>query len=202
MRSYSAAEKIKKRGRYELVGQMMTALPLSTRQDELDTAGGICDMGCDAARIYPTVVLGSTELCEMAERGEYIPSSVERAVEDAAAVCEVFLKRGVRTIRVGLSAADNLDESTVYGGGYHEALGEMVAGRMYLTRLEGLFDGKEDSIKNKTVSVGIPPRAVSKVLGHRGKNRKILCEKYGIARLNLTEDPGLCEYELRLLDIK
>ena len=43
---------------FELVGQMMTALPGSAPEKEIYTAKRICEMGAKGARIYPTVVVG------------------------------------------------------------------------------------------------------------------------------------------------
>ena len=62
-----ACRAIKARG-FSLVGQMMIGLPASSEERELETAREIAELGADAARIYPTVVLRSTPLCDMMER--------------------------------------------------------------------------------------------------------------------------------------
>jgi histone acetyltransferase (RNA polymerase elongator complex component) len=74
-----ACKLIKEYG-FELIGQMMIGLPASSVCDEIYTAEKICDMGADGARVYPTVVFYNTELCNMAERGEYLPLNEEDAV--------------------------------------------------------------------------------------------------------------------------
>ena len=83
---------------FELIGQMMIGLPSSTLEDEIYTAQKICDMGADGARVYPTVVFYNTELCEMAERGDYIPLDEDDAVMRTKEVLSVFDRRGVKCI--------------------------------------------------------------------------------------------------------
>ena len=107
----NACKMVKNAG-FELVGQMMVGLPESTAESEIKTAMDICSMGADAARIYPTVVFRKTELCRMAEMGEYTPLSDEEAVQRTKNVLSVFDKNNIPCIRIGLCASENLSSAS------------------------------------------------------------------------------------------
>ncbi|MBQ8474493.1 MAG: radical SAM protein, partial [Clostridia bacterium] len=101
-----ACELLKNRG-YSFVGQMMVGLPEATRESEIATAIEICKMGAEGTRIYPLVVFKCTELKDMAERGEYIPLTLEEAVERSADVYEIFLSHNVKCLKIGLHENEN-----------------------------------------------------------------------------------------------
>ena len=85
-----ACKKLKDAG-FSLIGQMMIGLPRSTPKTEMDTARIICSLCADGARVYPTVVFAQTELAKMSESGEYIPLSLEDAVERTKNVLDIFV---------------------------------------------------------------------------------------------------------------
>lgn len=175
-----ACRLIKERG-YGLVGQMMIGLPGSCSESEIRTAQKICDMGSDAARIYPTVTFYDTELACMAERGEYEMLSNEEAIMRAKEVLKVFRSRGVECIRIGLCASDNLgDASLVKGGANHPALGELVMGELYFDDMCELVEAQmpHKATKDKILNFCVPQGELSKAIGQRGKNKSRLEEKY------------------------
>lgn len=136
---------IKKYG-FDLTGQMMIGLPLSSMDDEIYTANEIVAMGCDSARIYPTVVFENTRLCHMAKIGDYAPLSVDEAITRSTAVYEIFLQNGIQVIRIGLQASESLTSGDgIYAGANHSALGELIIG-------EHLFN----IIKRKIYSTDFP----------------------------------------------
>lgn len=194
LQSYQAAELIKSYG-FKLVGQMMTGLPLSDTQKEIFTAKEICRMGADAARIYPTVVFHDTELYNMSKSNSYTPMTLEQSVSSAYHAYKVFCENGVEVIRCGLCAADNLfEENTVYSGGYHEALGELVESRIFYDKIiEKLpHDPPEEIIV--TVAEGMTSRAS----GHKKENKIKLYEKFGIKRIKIKESADLSGFEVKI----
>ena len=192
--SYKAASLIKAYG-FELVGQMMTGLPLSDTQKEIFTAKEICRMGADAARIYPTVVFYDTELCDMAKNNSYIPMTVEQSVMSAYHAYKVFVENGVEVIRCGLCAADNLfEDNTVYSGGYHEALGELVESHIFYDKIiENLPPDPPEEI-SITVAQGMTSRAS----GHKKENKTKLYESFGIKKVKIKESPKLSGFEVKI----
>ncbi len=170
-----AVKLIKARG-FSLIGQMMIGLPKSDIDKELYTARRICELGADGARIYPTVVFYETELCHMAERGEYSPITNEEAAVRSAAVLDVFERSGVPCIRIGLCSSDNLSSAyKVYGGANHAALGEMVMSELYFMRICEKLDvelGAENTdFSQKILTVYVKKGDISKAVGQNKKNK-------------------------------
>ena len=180
-----ACRQIKARG-YYLVGQMMIGLPLSNMEKEIETARKICLMGCDGARIYPTVVFYGTELADMTKRGEYTPLSLDDAVKRSAAVLDVLSRSGVDCIRIGLCASDNLsDDSCVMGGANHPALGELVLGETYYNSMrEQLI---ERNIRGGEVEFSVPRGRISQAIGQKGKNRERLRLEFSLRKIEFKE---------------
>lgn len=169
---------IRSRG-YSLVGQMMIGLPGATVNDEIETAETICALGADSARIYPTVVFCGTELMGMAENGEYIPLTVEEAVERSADVLEVFNKHGIKVIRIGLCASENLtSEEKVYGGANHPALGELVESRLLFRELCRMIDGLDLKVGVDRIRIVVPSKMLSKYIGQHRCNLEKLKNRY------------------------
>lgn len=194
-----ACEKIKKRG-FSLVGQMMTGLPKSDRKDEIYTAQKICEMGADAARIYPTVVFFGTELADMMLKGEYIPPELEEAVTRAKLALDVFARKGVPVIRIGLCAGENLSSPrSVCGGANHSAIGELAMSALYLDRIyEKLSEMrvKDGDIFGKELIIYAPLGETSKVVGQKRSNIIKIKEKYRTERIKVLEKKELLRYNI------
>lgn len=189
LQAEQACRLIKEKG-YELVGQMMIGLPRSSVDSEIRTAEKICDMGADAARIYPTVTFYDTELACMAERGEYEMLSNDEAIMRAKEVLKVFRSRGVECIRIGLCASDNLgDASLVKGGANHPALGELVLGELYFYDMCELADNKIplEVTKDKILTFCVPHGELSRAVGQRRKNKIRLEERYKPMTVEIKE---------------
>ncbi|MBR2387485.1 MAG: radical SAM protein [Clostridia bacterium] len=195
-----AARLIKERG-FSLVGQMMIGLPKSTLEKELYTARKICEIGADGARIYPTVVFYDTELCRMAEVGEYSPITNEEAVLRSAAVLDIFEKNKVNCIRIGLCSSDNLSsDEKVYGGASHAALGELVMSELYFMRIcekiEADFGVENADFSGKILTVFAKKGDISKVVGQNKKNKLKLCQKYGFKDVKVLEKNDILSYNV------
>ena len=186
---------------FELIGQMMVGLPSSTPESEIYTAQRICDMGADGARVYPTVVFYNTELCEMAKQGEYLPLTDADAVERTKNVLDVFERRGIPCIRVGLCASENLsDEDEVYGGANHSAVGELAMGELYFERICAELD-KYGDISGKNLTISVSLRSTSKAAGQNRRNKIRICEKYGVNKIKILEKSEIIGYNI-ILDVE
>ena len=190
-----AVKMIKDRG-FSLIGQMMIGLPESTLQKELETARFICDSGADGARVYPTVVFRKTELCEMAERQEYIPLTEEEAIDRTAAVLRLFYQSGVKVIRVGLCASENLSSpDAYYAGPNHVALGELCENRVFYTLIKEKLTKMMLSEK-AFVTVKVPSGALSKAIGQKRNNTLRLISEFSLSGLSFVEEGFLSGYEV------
>ncbi|MBQ4137585.1 MAG: radical SAM protein [Clostridia bacterium] len=196
--SLRAMKMISERG-FELVGQMMIGLPESDIDDELETARAICDCGAKAARIYPTVVFYDTRLCEMAQMGEYSPLTLDDAIERSFRVKSVFVENGVECIRVGLQSGENLsDESKVYAGDYHDAIGELVDCEIYYSKITEQIEKNslKERINGKNIVVYAPYGEVSKVIGHKKKNKRRLQDEYYVKNIKVIEKKNILRYNI------
>ena len=152
-------------------------------------------MGASAARIYPTVVFKGTELARMAERDEYTPLSREEAIERSEKVFEIFVRAGVKVIRIGLQSSETLcsGEETACGD-YCESIGEMVISRYYEKRLTELLEG----FKGRDISVRVNPRRVSNAAGYRSETKRKLKEKFKLRILKIIGDVSLDEFDIKI----
>ena len=182
---------------FSVVGQMMIGLPGSTLGDEVYTATEICAMGCDGARIYPTVVFKDTELDAMRLSGEYAPLDVGDAVERSADALEVFEMHGVECIRIGLCDSENLHSEKTYSAGpAHPALGEKVMSRLFYKKIA---EAVHDNTGAGAITVECPKGAVSKVMGNKGENRRRLEKEFGIKSVKTIENDDLLGYNIKVL---
>ena len=192
-----ACRKIKEYG-FKLGGQMMIGLPQSTLEDEIKTAEFIVASGASEARIYPTVVFRDTELCESTLRGEYTPISVTDAVTRSAEVLRIFVKAGVKVLRIGLCDSENLHSTKTYFAGPNDAaLGELVINEYYAK----ILDDKLKELKyddNSKLLIYVPKGHVSKVIGQHKKNKNRLLKEYAFSSVKLIESEDVKDYDVFL----
>ena len=197
--SYNAMRLLKSEG-FSVVGQMMTGLPASDMESEKETARIICSEGADGSRIYPCIVFKNTPLEEMTKRGEYIPLTVEEAVERSAAVYRIFLENGVECLKIGLHESENLHgEETYFAGPNHPAIGEMIRGRIYR---ENILRALENAAtKGRELTVYVPKGATSMAIGQKKANKEFIIEKTGVKKLKILEKEDLMRYNISI-DLK
>ncbi len=170
-----AAELIKSRG-FELGLQMMTGLYMSTPENDLETAREIVRLGADTTRIYPTMVLGGTKLCNLYEEGSYIPLSLEENVSLCADIFEIFEAAEIKILRVGLQSTDTICENgRIVAGAYHSAFGELVQSRIIRRKLEMLAMESEET----QITVEVKKSEISKTIGNKRCNMIYIKEKFG-----------------------
>lgn len=180
------------------VGQMMTGLPGSSGQSEIETAERICSMGACGARVYPCIVFQNTALADMTWKGLYSPLSVEEAVARSAAVLEVFDAHGVPCLKIGLHDGQGLhDPDTYFAGPHHPALGEMVRSRVFLYKIEAALD-TVGPVREKSLQIAVPPGCVSMAVGQKKENKLRILEKTGAKSVKILENKALCGYNITI----
>ena len=177
---------------FSLVGQMMLGLPLSSREDDSHTARRICELGCSAARVYPTAVLKHTRLAEMAKSGEYLPLSLDEAVRRAADALEIFHAHQVPVIRVGLCTSELL-QSEIACGVCHPAVGELAQSEVWLRILRKKLDALGD-LTGKSITLHVPRGATSRVIGQKRKNKLQIEREYTVKSVSVIENDIFSEY--------
>ncbi len=185
---------------FRLIGQMMTGLPEATPESEEKTAEALCALGCDGARIYPTVVFANTALDKMMQSGAYQPPSLSEAVARTARAYRVFLGHSVPVIRIGLCAQENLaGPDGARCGTFHAAIGELTENEIYRGLLDNAARGLPQAAKNGQYVLLVAPGHVSKAVGQKRSNLKYLSDRFGIQRIKVREDPALLPHTVRLI---
>ncbi len=144
--------------------QMMTGLPGDTNEKSVFTAEEIIKLKPDFVRIYPTLVIRDTRLCQMYEQGEYKPQELDGAVELAAKLMEMFKEHSITVIRVGLATTEEISpDGSLVAGPFHSAFGELCEGEMFYNKMMNKIDGKAAVFE-------VNPRDISKAVGNKSRN--------------------------------
>ena len=169
-----------------LTGQIMPGLPCSDYDKDIQTAEKLVNLGIDAARIYPAVILPGTELYNMHKRGEYTPLSLDEAVLRTKEIKKIFDVNGIKILRMGLCSSDNMNTNDCIGP-YHPAFGELVESEIMYDRLvEEICRGAPQNhpaaaaapLRGGELEIRVNPEYMSKVIGHKRKNIERLRERF------------------------
>lgn len=187
-----ASAQIKAAG-FRLILQMMTGLPGSDDESDVDSARKIAALAPDGVRVYPTVIVRDTALCDLWRAGRYKEHTVEDAVRVCARILPVFEAAGIPVIRLGLNPTEDLSGGDAVGGAYHPALGELVRARIMREKAEALLATANASGE---AVLRVNPRLMSQAVGQHGANREYLKEKFGLKRLKFVPDVSVDELQI------
>ena len=198
------ASKLIRRYGFVLGHQMMVGLPESTKQDEINTAKELIKLKPEIVRIYPVLVIKDTELAEEYQRGEYTPLTVGQAVERCKEIVDLFNRKKITVLRVGLQDADeitdpSLKESSVVAGPYHPAFRQLVESSMWYDSI--VNEIKKVNAKVKKVRIKANDKNVNNIIGHKKENITKLKEVYDVDVIIEKDDnikPG--KFELEVLE--
>ncbi len=165
----NAANLVKQYG-FTLGLQLMVGLYGSTPELDKQTASEIIALSPDEVRIYPVVILDKTKLGKLYNSGEYIPYSLDQAVEICADMLDMFENAKINVIKLGLHASE-IVEADMLGGLYHPALRELCES----IRFRRLMDKLIGCDKEATFTVA--PCDLSKALGQKRSNIEYFKQK-------------------------
>lgn len=186
---YEASQLIREYG-FELGLQIMTGLYASEIGDERLTCQAVLDIKPDTVRIYPVSVLDGTKLAELYRSGEYKLMDFDTVISICAKAAAEFHKAGIRILRIGLHASEEVGSKLV-AGFYHPALGELVRSRAVRDLIvQNMPDGCE------TLEVHVGKSMVSAALGHKKCNKEYF-GKRGVT-LDIVQDSTLESRQLTI----
>ena len=195
--SFEAISMLKDAG-FDVVGQMMIGLPGAAPSDETECARAICEAGATGTRIYPTLVFRDTELYNMTVRGEYVPLTLEEAIERSADVLQIFVSHNVECLRIGLCESENLhSDKTYFAGPNHPSLGELVYGEIYYRVISSEIEKKGLRDANK-LQISVPRGDISMAIGQKRKNLLRIQKKYNINNIKFIEKDEEKRYNIIL----
>lgn len=162
---------------------MMIGLPESTELDEINTAKALIKLKPKIVRIYPVLVIKGTKLEEDYNNGEYTPLTVVQAVERSKEVANLFNKKKIKIIRIGLQNTDEICEpgsknSEVVAGPYHPAFRQLVEASMWYDAI--VYKIKKFNTKVKEVEIKANPEDINNIIGHKKENIEKLKEIYEV----------------------
>lgn len=191
-----ATEMLKKFG-FEVGHQMMTGLYKSSVEKDIETAKRIISLKPDTVRIYPTIVLENTKLCELYNSGEYKVMSDEETVDLCAELLLMFFENDIKVIRTGLHSGGNVEEGYV-AGFYHPAFKELCESRIYFNKIIKEIDNSK--IQKGKILVGVAPYAVSATVGQKRFNAEQLKKQGYEMKVVALNDVG--RYEVKVEEQK
>lgn len=162
----NASRLIKSYG-FELGLQMMTGLYGDTDEKAVMTAEKIIALRPKTARIYPTVVLENTRLCELYREDKYTPQTVDEAAALGAKLISMFMSCGIDVIRFGLHT---INEEKYVAGPWHPALAELAYAKIYMNIMLKAFESKPFG----RYIISVNPTEISKTAGQKKCNLEML----------------------------
>ena len=177
------ASKLIRRYGFTLGHQMMIGLPESTKLDEINTAKALIKLKPKIVRIYPVLVIKNTPLAKEYEQGEYIPLTVEQAVDRAKDIMQLFNNAKIEVIRIGLQNTEEItdpseESSQVIAGPYHPAFRQLVESGMWYDEIVQKI--KKFNIKVMQVTIKANPENINNIIGHKKENVLKLKEFYDV----------------------
>lgn len=178
------ASRLIKDAGFDLILQMMTGLPGDTDESCIETAKKIIALSPNGVRIYPTVIVRDTVLCDMWRAGIYKEHTVEDAVRVCSKIVPLFNEAGIPIIRMGLNPTEDLSGGDALAGAYHPALGELVHSRIMLQKARRLLAGVKPGSR---VVLGVNRSDVSKMIGQHRCNVHALVSEFSLRELRIHE---------------
>lgn len=189
-----AAELIKKYG-FEFGVQMMTGLYGDRDNIAIKTAEKLIRLSPETVRIYPTVVLQNTRLCELYKSGEYKPQTVDEAAELCAKLLLMFEEKDIRVIRLGLHSGGNVEEGFI-AGAYHPAFREICESKIYFRNI--LEEIERENIPKGNIVLTVNKKCVSALVGQKRSNIEKLRSMGYICRVEQNDTHKKYEVSVRL----
>lgn len=158
------ASKLIKQYNMTLGIQIMLGLPKDSFNKDINTAREVCRIKPDLCRIYPSLVIKDTPMETMFINGQYVPYTLEQAVEICTFVYSMFVSEGIKVIRVGLQPTEDINEGAeVVSGPFHPAFRELVESSLMNEMIFEELVNKEI----KEIEIKINPRNISKLYSNK-----------------------------------
>lgn len=193
------ASKLIRWHRFILGHQMMVGLPESTMMDEINTAKSLIKLKPKIVRIYPVLVIKDTRLEKEYLNEEFVPLTVEQAVERSKELLKLFNSKKIQVIRIGLQNTEEItspgtEGSQVVAGPYHPAFRQLVESSLW-------YDCLVEQVKNlntkvKQIEIVANDCNVNNIIGHKRENIEKIKEFYDVdvmVKINNDIKPGKFE---------
>ena len=161
------SSKMLKEAGFELILQIMPGLPASNPQKDIESAKKVAALKPDGVRIYPVCVIRDTALCDMFEKGEYVPLTPESAAELCAEIWDIFIDKDIPIIRTGLNPTEELSNGACVAGAYHPAMGQLVRSQWLFNKACALIEKHRGE---ERLVISVPKGRLSDMRGQKNAN--------------------------------
>lgn len=125
------ASKLIKEYKFVLGHQIMPGLPGDSFEKDISTTKASIEMKPDICRIYPSLVIKDTPMELMYKSNNYIPYSLEDAVNISKVMYYMYRKNKINVIRIGLQPTESINEGKdIVAGPFHPSFRELVEGSL------------------------------------------------------------------------
>lgn len=171
------ASKLIKQYKFTLGHQIMPGLPGDTFEKDINTTKASIEMKPDICRIYPSLVIKDTPMEKMYECNDYIPYSLEEAINISKIIYDMYRKNNINVIRIGLQPTETINEGKdIVAGPFHPSFRELVEGSL-------ITDIILENMKEEEVAViEINSKDLSKLYA----NKKLYFNKLKELKKNIT----------------
>lgn len=149
--------------------QLMPGLPGGDVKEAMFSLTRAMELSPSFLRIYPAIVIKGTALAAFWESGDYLPWSLEKAVDICADMLLMCTQKGVTVARLGLQYDQALEDNYL-AGPFHPAFGQLVRSRIWRRALSRA--GSEQQ------TILVHPDDYSDVVGHKAENRTWLKNRF------------------------
>lgn len=173
--------------RWDLGVQLMAGLPGDSAGIFLESIEKSIRLGPSFVRIYPTLVLDGTLLAEWYRRGAYQPLGLDEAIRWCVPALEALNRAEIPVARMGLHEEAAFRESgIVLGGPHHPSFGQLVKAAWWRARVDEILGKCGQSREGRCLTITVPRRSISEVVGHAGENVRHWKEQMGFGTVRVT----------------
>jgi len=142
--------------------QIMPGLPKDDFKLDIMSVKKSIEMKPDICRIYPSLVIKDTPMETMYLNGDYIPYSLEEAVEVWKELYKLYTDANIQVIRIGLQPTDAINQGAdVVAGPFHPAFRELVESSLMCEKIKETLGGPSKGL------VEINEKDLSKLYANR-----------------------------------
>jgi len=182
---------------FETGVHLMAGLPGDSRDRFLYSVDEAARLKPDLVRIHPVLVFANTALAEACGNGDYVPLSMDEAIDLCGIALRRFERAGIRVVRIGLQPEGDMERpGVIMGGPYHPAFRTLVEAALFFEMASRLLASVPG--KGAKAIFTVSPGDHSFFRGLNNANMEPLKVRAFPAVVAVTTDPGLRRGTVRL----
>lgn len=182
---YRASDLIKEYG-FNLGLQMMIGLPTDSFEKALHTCKEFIKLSPYCVRIYPNLVIKDTYLEKQYLEGQFLPITLEKAIDLSSILLMNFQINDIDVIRIGLQPTENIQlGKDVVSGPFHPAFRQMVETNIYKMLFKYYFDLNNIKTNKNQLVIESNSKNISSIAGQKSSNIQYLYKEYNFEKIKI-----------------